>query len=98
MPASEPRSPACGTARWTHGPMNEQTTLNRPIMTIVAMPMYHVIIAASRSAMPSAFRPTNAGPRTMSAIPIVEGVSRPSGIAVTVRLPVCFASRNAIHV
>jgi hypothetical protein len=42
-----------------------------PIMTIVAMPMYQVIIAASRSVIPSAFNPTNAGPRTTSAIPIV---------------------------
>jgi len=31
-------------------------------------------------------------------MPIVEGVSSPSGIAVTLVLPVFFASRNAIHV
>ena len=78
--------------------MNEKTTLKVPIMTIVAMPMYQVIVAASRSVIPSAFSATNAGPRTTSAIPIVEGVSSPRGIAVTVWLPVRFESRNAIHV
>ncbi len=60
--------------------------------------MYQVIIAASRSGIPWAFRPMNAGPRTTRAIPMVDGVSSPSGMAVTVRFPVFFASRNAIHV
>ena len=72
--------------------MNDRISLNTPIMTIVAMPMYQVIIAASRSAIPSAFNLIKAGPNTMSAIPMVDGVSRPSGIAVTVRLPVRRAS------
>ena len=67
-------------------------------MTMVAIPMYQVIIAASRSPIPCALRPTNAGPSTTRAIPMVEGVSSPSGMAVTVPFPVFFASRNAIQV
>ena len=66
--------------------------------TIVAMPMYQVIMAASCGVMPWAFRPTKAGPSTVSARPIVDGVSRPSGMAVTFVLPVRLASRNAIQV
>ncbi len=67
-------------------------------MTIVAMPMYHVIIAASCGSVPCALSDTKAGPSTTSAIPIVEGVSSPSGIAVTLVFPVFLARRNAIQV
>ena len=65
---------------------------------MVAIPMYHVIIAASCSPRPSAFSPIKAGPSTTSAMPIVDGVSSPSGMAVTLVLPVFFARRNAIQV
>ena len=68
-----------------------------PTMTMVAMPMYQVMSAASRSAMPEAFSETNAGPSTTRASPIVEGVSSPRGMAVTLR-PVRRARRNAIQV
>ena len=69
-----------------------------PIITIVAMPTYQVIMAASLSPIPLAFIARKQGPRTTRAMPIVEGVSRPRGIAVTSRFPVLFARRNAIHV
>ena len=69
-----------------------------PIITIVAMPMYQVISAASRSGMPADFRVMNAGPRTVRAIPMVDGVSSPSGMAVTVLFPFDRARRNASHV
>ena len=98
IPASDPSNPACGTIFCTHPPKNEKTTLMMPIITMVAIPRYQVIIAASCSDIPSAFMPTKAGPRTTSAMPIVEGVSSPSGMAVTSLLPVRFASRKAIQV
>ena len=62
------------------------------------MPMYHVIIAASCGVIPCALRETKAGPSTVNARPIVDGVSRPNGIAVTLELPVRLASRKAIQV
>ena len=96
--ASDPSSPACGTTFCTQRPQNESTSLITPIMTMVAMPMYQVIIAASRGSIPCALSETNAGPSTTSAMPIVDGVSSPSGMAVTLVFPVFFASRNAIQV
>ena len=98
MPAREPKRPAWGTTRWTQLPAKESASFTSPTRTMVAIPMYHVIIAASWGAIPCAFRPTNAGPSTASAMPIVEGVSSPSGMAVTLGLLVFLASRNAIHV
>jgi hypothetical protein len=60
--------------------------------------MYQVIIAASCSAIPFALSDRNAGPSTTRAMPIVDGVSRPSGIAVMLGRPVLRARRNAIQV
>ena len=77
-------------------PMKLMATLNTPISTIVAMPTCHAKIAASCSGI-RVFAAINAGPSTASAIPMVDGVSVPSGIAVTSSLPVRRASRIAIH-
>ena len=61
------------------------------------MPTCHAKIAASRSGI-RAFAAMNAGPSTASAMPMVDGVSVPSGMAVTSSLPVRRASRMAITV
>ena len=81
-PPIEPSSPASGIARRTRSPMNDMMSLNTPINTIVAMPTCHARIAASASGI-RAFATMNAGPSTVSAMPIVDGASSPSGIAVT---------------
>jgi hypothetical protein len=98
MPAKEPSRPACGTTFCTHAPKKEKISLKMPMKIMVAMPMYHVIIAASCSGMPEPFIARNAGPSTASATPMVEGASRPSGIAVTFGFLVFLARRNAIQV
>ncbi len=90
MPAIDPKSPAVGMLRWIQLPKKAVTTLTRPIMKRVAMPTCQVRIA-SRVA-------TNVGPRTAYAMPMVEGVSSPSGMAVTSRRPVLRARRTASHV
>ena len=82
MPASDPSRPAWGTIFCTQR-RRTRATLMTPIMTMVAMPMYQVIIAASWTGMPPALRDTNAGPSTTSAMPMVDGVSSPRGMAVT---------------
>jgi len=43
-------------------------------------------------------KPMKAGPSTSSAMPMLVGASRPSGIAVTSSRPVLADSRCAIHV
>ena len=98
IPAMEPRRPAWGTIFCTQAPAKERASLMIPIMIMVAIPMYHVMSAASRSAIPPAFRDTKAGPSTTRARPMVEGVSRPRGMAVTSLRPVLRARRYAIHV
>ena len=95
-PARLPSRPAWGTRRWTELPRNEQTVLANPMSTIVAMPRYHVARAASRSGIPWAFMPRNAGPRITRAIPRVEGVSRPRGMAVMSLRPEARARRRAM--
>ena len=97
-PAMEPRSPALGTTFWIHPPQNESATLTMPMTTITAMPMCQALMAASSGEYPSFFRAMKAGPSTVRASPMVEGVSRPRGIAVMSCLPVFFASRKAIQV
>ncbi len=96
-PPMEPRSPASGIARRTRSPMNDITSLKTPISTIVAMPTCHAATAAS-AADNLVFAARNAGPSTVSAMPIVDGASRPSGIAVTSSRPVRRARRMAITV
>ena len=96
-PPIEPSSPASGTQCRIVSPAKDIATLNSPISTIAAMPTCHATIAASCAGI-FAFAAMNAGPRTVSAIPIVDGESSPSGIAVTSSRPVCFATRNASHV
>ena len=61
------------------------------------MPTCQATIAASAAGM-CVFAAMNAGPSTVSAIPIVDGASRPSGIAVTSVRPVRRARRIAITV
>ena len=68
-----------------------------PMRTMVAMPIFQVMSAASRSPIPEPFKDKKAGPSTARARPIVEGVSRPRGMAVTCR-PVFRARRKAIQV
>jgi hypothetical protein len=96
-PPMEPSRPACGTHRRMRSPTNVIASLKTPIMTIAAMPTCQARIAASATGRRD-FAATNAGPSTANAIPMVEGESRPSGIAVTSERPVRFASRNASHV
>ncbi len=98
IPAMEPRRPAWGTIFCTQAPAKERASLMTPTMIMVAIPMYQVMSAASRSAIPLAFKDTKAGPSTTRARPIVEGVSRPRGMAVTSLRPVLRARRCAIHV
>ena len=85
-----PRRPARGTARRRAGPQNEAPILNNPMHTTVAI--------ATRQVRSASFVARNVGPITPKAMPKVEGVSSPSGIAVTVRLPVRRARRIAIQV
>jgi hypothetical protein len=67
------------------------------MITIAAIPTCHASTAASATGM-RAFAAMNAGPSTANAIPIVDGESSPSGMAVTSERPVRFARRNASHV
>ena len=96
-PAIEPSSPACGTTFWIAPPRNDMASLKRPMRIMQAMPTCHATTAASEAGM-RALAATYAGPRTVKAIPIVLGASRPSGIAVTSSRPSRRASRNASHV
>ena len=98
MPASEPSRPAWGITFCSQLPTNDRTNFTRPIRTMVAMPRYQVIIAASYSAIPLALKPRKAGPRTARTIPMLDGVSRPNGMAVTLGLLVRLARRKAIQV
>ena len=94
-PPMEPRRPASGIARRTASPKNDMMSLNTPIITMHAMPTCHASTAASFTGI-FAFATTNAGPSTVSAMPIVDGASSPSGIAVTSDRPVRRASRTAM--
>ena len=97
-PPMEPSRPARGTARVTASPKNDSTSFSTPITTSEAMPSCHVALAAACSSRPACLKPTNAGPSTSSAMPMLVGASRPSGIAVTSSRPVFADSRCAIHV
>jgi hypothetical protein len=77
--------------------MKDMMSLNTPIITITAMPTCQARIAASASGIRD-FATMNAGPSTVSAMPIVEGASSPSGMAVTSDRPVRRARRIAITV
>ena len=72
-------------------------SLKTPIITIAAMPTCHAVMAAASGAI-FALAARKAGPSTASAMPMVDGASSPSGIAVTSCRPVARARRNAIHV
>ena len=78
--------------------MKEKANLKTPMSTMVAMPRYQVAMPASYSLMPLALKLRKAGPSTASAMPMEDGVSRPSGMAVTFALPVFLARRKAIQV
>jgi hypothetical protein len=78
-------------------PTNVIPSLKTPMITIAAIPTCHASVAASATGM-RALAATNAGPSTANAMPIVDGESRPSGIAVMSDRPVRFASRNASQV
>ncbi|MNT47311.1 hypothetical protein D3C72_1840160 [compost metagenome] len=98
MPAIEPSSEARGSARVTASPKKDRITLSTPMITSDAMPSCHVAMAASCGASPWPLNARNAGPSTSSAMPMLVGASRPSGIAVTSSRPVRVASRRAIQV
>ena len=95
MAVSEPKSPARGNSRRTHPEPTEQANLNKPLINMEQIPMCHVWMAASCSAMPAALAAKNAGPRTKKTMPNVLGVSSPKGMAVTSPRPVFFASCRA---
>ena len=96
-PAIEPSSPACGTTLWINPPRNDIASLKMPMRIMHAIPTCHATIPASAGGM-RVLAETNAGPRTVKAMPIVLGASRPSGIAVTSLRPSRRASRKARHV
>src|SRR5215475_5857718 len=70
----EPSRPASGITRRTASPKNDMMSLNTPIMTMHAMPTCHASTAASFAAI-VVFATMNAGPSTVSAMPIVDGAS-----------------------
>ena len=89
--------PCLGNRPANASPMNDMMSLNTPINTIAAMPTCQATIAAS-SVDSFVLAARNAGPSTVSAMPIVDGASSPRGIAVTSSRPVRRASRIAITV
>ena len=97
-PPIEPSSAARGTARVIASPQNDSTSFSTPITTSEAMPSCQVAMAAACGSMPCCLKATNEGPSTSSAMPMLVGASRPSGIAVTSSRPVRAASRCAIQV
>ncbi|CAM0125735.1 hypothetical protein SMJ63A_80074 [Stenotrophomonas geniculata] len=98
MPAMEPSSAARGSARVTASPKNDSTNLSTPMMTSAAMPSCQVAMPAACGSMPCCLKARKAGPSTSSAMPMLVGASRPSGMAVTSSRPVRAASRRAIRV
>ncbi|MNV56299.1 hypothetical protein D3C71_1485730 [compost metagenome] len=98
IPAMEPSSEARGSARVTASPKNERITFSTPMITSEAMPSCQVAMAASCGARPCPLKARKAGPSTSSAMPMLVGASRPSGIAVTSSRPVRAASRRAVQV
>ena len=91
MAVSDPNSAALGTSRRMNPQKGEQTILNNPLSTKHQIPMCQVRIAASNSDNPDSRPAKKDGPSTKRIMPNVEGVSKPSGIAVTLAFPVFFA-------
>jgi hypothetical protein len=98
MPANEPSSAAVGITRRTVLPAKDSSSFKMPIPRVAAMPRYQVSSPAEVGSRPAARNFTNAGPSTNSAIPMVDGVSRPNGMAVTSPRPVRRASLTASQV
>ena len=94
--ASEPSSPARGTDDRIQPQIGAQASFSKPLSTKHQMPMCQVRSAASASLSPNTSRPAKKdGPSTKKIMPNSDGVSIPSGIAVTSSRPVFRASRNA---
>ncbi len=89
-PPIEPSRPACGATRRIQSPAKAAAVLTTAISTITAMPTCQVSIAS--------WVASQVGPSTATAMPTVDGVSRPSGIAVMSARPVAWRSRIAIQV
>ncbi len=98
IPASDPKSPAWGMRRCTRLPANASASFIAPMIAVAAMPRYQISSPAAVGESPDARNFANAGPSTNSAMPMVEGVSRPNGIAVTSERPLRLAKRTANHV
>ena len=62
---------------------------------VAAMPRYQVSSPAAVGSIPAARNPAYAGPSTSNAMPIVDGVSKPKGMAVMSLRPVRRASLTA---
>ena len=97
-PPREPSSAACGTLRWIQPPQSDINALKTPMSSMVANPRCQVIIPAAMASIQPRVICTKAGPRTQTMMPMVDGVSIPSGTAVTVCRFSLLASWKAIPV